>query len=137
MTVGVSLTSQTVIAALTPLFASRCTPAFVRSDNGPEFIANELQAWLGHNGSAPFYIKKGRPWQNGFVESFHGKLRDELLNRQVFATIAEAQVHLELHRRWYNKERPHSSLKYTPPVVFKQAWQERQQQSQEASQSPG
>ena len=133
VTVGVSLTSQAVIAALVPLFASRCTPAFVRSDNGPEFIADAVKEWLGQNGSAPHYIDKGSPWQNGFVESFHGKLRDELLNREVFATIAEARVHLQTHRRWYNEERPHSSLKYKSPVVFKQAWQ----QSQEASKPPG
>lgn len=137
VTVGVSLTSQAVIAALVPLFASRCAPAFVRSDNGPECVANEIQAWLGQNGSAPFYIEKGRPWQNGFVESFHGKLRDELLNREVFATLAEARVHLQTHRRWYNEERPHSSLNYKSPAVFKQAWQEHQQQCPEASKPPG
>lgn len=137
VTVGISLTSQAVITALVPLFASRCTPAFVRSDNGPEFIAEEVKAWLGQNGSAPFYIDKGRPWQNGFVESFHGKLRDELLNREVFASVAEARVRLEGHRVWYNQERPHSSLKYTPPAIFKQAWQQNQQQSQETGKPPG
>ena len=133
VTVGVSLTSQAVIAALTPLFVSRCTPAFVRSDNGPEFIATEVKQWLGQNGSAPYYIEKGSPWQNGFVESFHGKLRDELLNREAFCSVAEARVHLERHRHWYNEERPHSSLKYMSPVVFRQVWQQRQ----EASKEPG
>jgi transposase InsO family protein len=137
VTVGVSLTSQAVIAALVPLFASRCTPAFVRSDNGPEFIADEVKAWLGQNGSAPFYIDPGSPWQNGFVESSHGKLRDELLDREAFASVAEARVHLQTHRRWYNEERPHSSLKYTPPVVFRQAWQQSQRRSQEEDKPPG
>jgi len=136
VTVGVSLTSQAVIAALTALFAGRGVPRFVRSDNGPEFIAAEVQAWLRESGSAPHYIDPGCPWQNGFQESFHGKLRDELLDREVFASVAEAQVRLESQRRWYNEERPHSSLKYLPPAVFARAWQQAQQRTQEAEQPP-
>ena len=105
-----------MLAALKPLFAMRGAPCFVRSDNGPEFIAGEVQSWLQSSGSAPHYIDPGCPWQNGFTESFHGKLRDELLDREVFASVAEAQVRLGMHRRWYNEERPHSSLNYVPPA---------------------
>ena len=130
VTVGVSLTSRAVIAALVPLFASRCTPAFVRSDNGPEFIAAEVQAWLQENGSAPHYIDPGCPWQNGFTESFHGKLRDEFLDREAFASVPEAQVRLETQRVWYNEERPHSSLKYVPPAAFARAWRQEQAETE-------
>jgi putative transposase len=126
VTVGVSLTSQAVIAALEPLFASRSAPSFVRSDNGPEFIAAEVKSWLQENGSAPHYIDPGCPWQNGFTESFHGKLRDELLDREVFASVAEAQARIGMHRLWYNEERPHSSLKYLPPAAFARAWRQEQ-----------
>lgn len=126
VTVGVSLTSQAVLAVLKPLFLLRGAPSFVRSDNGPEFIAAEVQAWLKESGSAPHYIDPGCPWQNGFTESFHGKLRDEFLDREVFASVQEAQVRLEIQRRWYNEERPHSSLKYMPPARFARAWQQEQ-----------
>jgi putative transposase len=137
VTVGVSLTSQAVIGALTLLFGGRGLPAFIRSDNGPEFIAQEVQGWLKERGCRPYYIDKGSPWQNGFVESFHGKLRDELLNREAFCSIAEARILLERHRAWYNQERPHSKLQYKPPAAFKQAWQQSQQQRQEISTPPG
>ena len=126
VTVGVSLTSQAVLAALKPLFVARGAPTFVRSDNGPEFIASEVQAWLKESGSAPHYIDPGCPWQNGFQESFHGKLRDELLDREVFASVQEAQVRLETQRRWYNEERPHSSLDYVPPAMFARDWRQEQ-----------
>jgi putative transposase len=123
----------TVLGALKPLFASRGAPCFGRSDNGSEFIAGEVQAWLQDSGSAPQYIDPGCPWQNGFQESFHGKVRDELLNREVFVSVAEAQARLEAHRRWYNEERPHSSLKYLPPKKFAEVWRQRQTlQNQEA-----
>jgi len=89
VTVGVSLTSQAVLAALKPLVALRGAPCFVRSDNGPEFVASEVQCWLKESGCAPHYIDPGCPWQNGFTESFHGKLRDEFLNREVFASVLE------------------------------------------------
>ena len=136
VTVGVSLTSQAVLAALMPLFASRGVPCFVRSDNGPEFIAAEVQSWLRESGSAPHYIDPGCPWQNGFQESFHGKLRDELLDREVFASVPEAQVRLESQRRWYNEERPHSSLKYVPPAAFARAWRQEQQQKRVENKPP-
>ena len=99
VSVGVSLTSQAVLMALKPLFASRAVPRFVRSDNGPEFIAAAVKTWLQESGCAPHYIDPGCPWQNGFQESFHGKLRDELLDREVFASVTEAQARLESQRR--------------------------------------
>jgi transposase InsO family protein len=131
VTVGASLSSQSVITALRPLLASRTVPSFVRSDNGPEFIASEVKVWLASSGSAPHYIDPGCPWQNGFIESFHGKLRDEFLSREVFASVNEAQVRLTTHQRWYNEERPHSSLNYLSPLAFKQAWQHKQNQERE------
>ena len=137
VTVGASLTSQAVIAALRALLVSQSAPSFVRSDNGPEFIATEVKAWLAGCGSAPHYIDPGRPWQNGFVESFHGKLRDEFLSREVFASVKEAQVRLTAHRRWYNEERPHSSLKYLSPVEFQRAWQQKQNAQQCPEQGAG
>lgn len=127
VTVSVSLTSQAVLAALMPLFLSRGIPRFLRSDNGPEFIAAEVQDWLKQKGTAPHFIDPGCPWQNGFVESCHGKLRDELLDREIFVSVAEAQTRLETHRRWYNEGRPHSSLNYLPPVTFARNWREEKQ----------
>jgi putative transposase len=78
-------------------------------------------------------IDPGCPWQNGFVESFHGKLRDELLDREIFLSVAEAQVRLETHRHWYNEGRPHSSLKYVSPATFARAWRQKQQKSEQES----
>ena len=136
MTVGVSLTSQAVIAALRPLFLARGVPKFVRSDNGPEFIAADVKAWLQASGSAPHYIDPGCPWQNGVQESFHGKLRDELLDRETFASVPEAQVLLETHRRWYNEQRLHSSLNYLPPAAFTRGWRQQANQEQQQEQEP-
>ncbi len=118
-------------AALTPLFLSRDIPHFVRSDNGPEFIAAEVQDWLKQKGKAPHFIDPGCPWQNGFVESFHGKLRDELLDREIFVSVAEAQTRLETHRHWYNGGRPHSSLNYLSPMTFARTWREKQQNAEQ------
>ena len=92
--------------------------------NGPEFIAGEVQAWLKESGSAPHYIDPGCPWQSGFQESFHGTVHSELLSREVFVSVAEAQARLEAHRRWYNEERPHSTLKYLSPSKFAKQWQQ-------------
>ena len=135
VTVGVSLTCQAVLTALQPLFIVWGVPRFVRSDNGPEFIAAEVQEWLRQNGSAPHFIDPGCPWQNGFLESFHGKLRDELLDREVFVSVAEAQTCLETHQYWYNEGRPHSSLHYVSPAAFARNWRQ-EQQKQEAIEPP-
>ena len=107
-----------VLAVLKPLFVLRSAPSFVRSDNGSEFIAIEVQTYLKESGFAPHYIDPGCPWQNGFTESFHGKRRDDFLDREVFSWVQQARVRLVIQRRWYNEERPHSSLKYVPPAAF-------------------
>jgi len=123
---GASMSGKGVVAVLGPLFAERGAPAFLRSDNGGEFIALEVKAALEAVGATPSYIAPGAPWQNGFVESFHGKLRDECLDREVFLTVKETQVCLEQQRRFYNEERPHSSLGYVSPAAFRLAWDEKQ-----------
>jgi putative transposase len=121
--VNTSMSGAAVAATLCPLFEERGVPAFLRSDQGSEFIAAEVKTALATVRVTPAYIEVGSPWQNGFVESFHGKLRDECLDREVFLGIAEARVCLEQHRRFYNEERPHSSVGYLPPAVFRQAWE--------------
>jgi putative transposase len=126
--VGFSLTSQSVLAVLESLFAEHGIPRFLKSDNGPEFIAQELKAWLSWRGSGPLYIEPGKPWLNGHAESFGGKLRDECLDQEVFVSLGEAEICLQSHRRWYNAQRPHSSLGYQPPLLFKKAWQEQHEE---------
>lgn len=110
------LTSLDVIDALAELFVKRGLPEHIRSDNGPEFIAHELRDWLGTLTISPLYIHPGSPWENGYIESFNGKLRDELLNGEIFYTLLEAQVLIERWRRFYNTKRPHSALGYRPPA---------------------
>ena len=91
-------------------------PEHIRSDNGPEMIAKKLRSWLEHQGKKTLYITPGSPWENGYCESFNGKMRDELLNGELFYTLREAQVLIEQWRVFYNTERPHSSLGYRPPA---------------------
>ena len=110
------ITSQDVIDQLFPLFVFRGIPRHIRSDNGPEFTAKATRRWLNHVGVETLFIEPGSPWENGYIESFNGKLRDELLNREIFTTLAEAQVLIERWRRDYNHVRPHSSLRYRPPA---------------------
>lgn len=110
------LTSSDVIDVLADLFLAHGTPTHIRSDQGPEFIAEAVKAWIAGVGARTAYIEKASPWENGYVESFNGKLRDELLNGEVFNTIREAQVLIEEWRRHYNRVRPHSSLGYRPPA---------------------
>ena len=110
------LNSESVLERLAELFVHRGVPDHIRSDNGPEFTAKAVREWLGRIGVKTLFIEPGSPWENGYVESFNGKLRDELLNREIFHTLTEAQV---LVRRWcrqYNQVRPHSSLGYRPPA---------------------
>ncbi|MBC7806618.1 MAG: transposase family protein [Akkermansiaceae bacterium] len=92
-------TARVVVDTLTVLFGDRGKPTFLRSDNGGAFIADRVKALLTTIGSTPFFIEPGKPWQNGFVESFHGRLRDELMDREAFASLPEARVRLEAHRR--------------------------------------
>lgn len=108
--------SDDVLELLAELFALRGTPEHLRSDNGPEFCAQVVRDWLGRLGVKTLFIEPGSPWENGYNESFNGKLRDELLNREVFYTVEEAQVLVEQWRQIYNKVRPHSALGYRPPA---------------------
>ncbi len=110
------LGSTEVIDVLTELFITRGTPAYIRSDNGPEFIATTVKAWITELGARPAYIEPGSPWENGYVESFNGKFRDELLACEAFNTLAEAKVLIEQWRVHYNTVRPHSALGYRPPA---------------------
>jgi transposase InsO family protein len=114
--VGRRLKAADVIDVLADLFILRGTPGHIRSDNGPEFVATAVRAWISGVGAQTAFIEPGSPWENGYVESFNGKLRDELLNAEVFHTLAEAKVLLEQWRRHYNTTRPHSALGYRPPA---------------------
>ncbi len=110
------LNSQDVLYVLGKLFVRYGPPQHIRSDNGPEFIAHAVRDWLGKLNVKTLYIEPGSPWENGYCESFNGKLRDECLNREIFYTLREAQVLIEQWRSFYNTERPHSSLGYRPPA---------------------
>ena len=108
--------SQDVIDELFNLIIYRGIPEHIRSDNGPEFTAKVVRSWLNRLGVKTMFIEPGSPWENGYIESFNGKLRDELLNREVFTTLEEARVLIEQWRREYNQIRPHSTLGYRPPA---------------------
>ena len=105
-----------VIDVLSDLFITRGVPEHVRSDNGPEFIATAVQEWIAAVGARTAYIAPGSPWENGFVESFNARLRDELLNGEIFYSLAEARVIIEAWRRHFNAVRPHASLGYRAPA---------------------
>ena len=108
--------SRDVLMTLARLFIQRGTPDYIRSDNGPELTAKVLRGWLKRLGVKTLFIEPGSPWENGYIESFNGKLRDELLNREVFFTLWEAKVLVERWRKEYNQVRPHSALGYRPPA---------------------
>jgi putative transposase len=110
------LTSEDVLERLSDLFIRRGVPDFVRSDNGPEFTAKRVKDWLERVEVKTLFIEPGSPWENGYVESFNGKLRDELLNGEIFDTLLEAKVLIERWRVEYNTIRPHSALGYQPPA---------------------
>ena len=116
------LKATDVIEALCDLFVSRGVPAHIRSDNGPEFVAVALREWIAAVGAKTAYIEPGSPWENGYCESFNGKLRDELLNGEIFYTLKEAKIMIENWRRHYNTVRPHSSLGYRPPAPEALVW---------------
>jgi len=115
--VGSSLKSDDVLDTLSTLFITEGTPDYIRSDNGSEFTAKALRQWIESVGVKTAYIEPGSPWENGYNESFNGKLRDELLNMEIFYSLKEAQVLIEQWRRHYNEVRPHSSLGYKPPAL--------------------
>jgi len=115
---GRSIRAKDVIAVLEYLFMVRVVPGYIRSDNGPEFIADKIRRWLSDNHVETLYIEPGSPWENGYIESFNGKLRDEVLDREVFHSAKEAKVLVESWRLEYNNHRPHSSLGYMTPAAF-------------------
>jgi putative transposase len=113
-----SITSEDVLDTLAERFAMRGVPRHIRSDNGPEFIAQAIRRWTKRLGMETLYIEPGAPWENGYAESFHGKLRDELLAREVFDSVRDARRLAALWREDYNHRRPHSALGYRTPVAF-------------------
>jgi putative transposase len=110
------ITADDVIDQLFNLFVFRSIPEHIRSDNGPEFTARALRRWLASLGVKTLFIEPGSPWENGYIESFNGKMRDELLNRELFTTLEEAKVLIEQWRKEYNQVRPHSARNYQPPT---------------------
>jgi transposase InsO family protein len=122
------LKAADVIELLADLFVTRGTPEHIRSDNGPEFVAKAVQGWIAAVGAKTAYIARGSPWENGYVESFNGKLRDELLRGEIFYSLREAEVLIEAWRRHYNADRPHSALGYRPPAPEAALWRAAQPQ---------
>lgn len=120
--VAPTIRAEDVVWVLQKLFRRRGTPEFLRSDNGSEFTAEAVKAWLATAQVGPIYIEPGAPWQNGYIESFHDKFRDECLNREWFPSLAEARVIIEQWRRHYNTRRPHSALDYQTPAQFATAY---------------
>ena len=104
------------VAQLFQLFVFRGIPDYIRSDNGPEFTARSVRKWLNRLGVKTLFIEPGSPWENGYIESFNGKLRDELLDREIFTTLEEANILIEQRRREYNQVRPHSAKNNRPPA---------------------
>ena len=123
--VGRSISARSVIVVLKRVINKRGAPEFIRSDNGPEFIAEVLRRWLKENRMKTQYIDPGKPWQNAYGESFNGRFRDEFLNVNSFAGLHETRVMTEIWRKDYNGERPHSSLGYATPNEFKAAFDKR------------
>ena len=113
-----SITAEDVVETLASLFRQRGEPAFIRSDNGPEFIAKAIKVWLETSGVKTLYIEPGSPWENAYSETFISRFSDELLRREVFAELLEAKVLVEDYRGHYNHQRPHSALGYLTPAEF-------------------
>jgi len=111
-----SIKSEDVLNQLFNLFVFRGIPEHIRSDNGPEFTAKAVRKWLNQMEVKTLYIEPGSPWENGYIESFNGKMRDELLDREIFTTLVEAKVLINQWKREYNQIRPHSSKNYQPPA---------------------
>jgi putative transposase len=135
--VGSSFHSERVCCVLEALMESRGVPAALRMDNGPEFVALVLRGLCHRRGMDPAYIEPGKPWQNGYAESFHSRLRDEFLDGEVFQSVLEAQVRLRVWRRYWNEERLHSSLGYVTPAEFAAGWAEEATKGIEAKAAPG
>jgi putative transposase len=122
-----SIDADGVVRCLERLARQRGAPAYVRFDHGPELIAHAVADWCRFNGTATVFIDPGSPWQNAWIESFNGRLRDELLNGQLFDTLSEAKVLLDDWRIDYNSNRPHSAHGWLTPVEFVEEWLNRQQ----------
>ena len=116
-----SITAEDVVSTLASLFRSRGEPAFIRSDNGPEFIAKTVKQWLEAAEVKTLYIEPGSPWENAYSETFISRFSDEVLKREVFANLLEAKVLVEDYRGHYNHQRPHSALGYRTPAEFAMA----------------
>ena len=111
-----SIRAEQVMHVLADLFITHGVPGNIRSDNGPEFIAKSLRKWLKNVGVQTQYIQPGSPWENGYCESFNGKLRDHFLDGEIFTTLQEAKILIETWRKHYNTRRPHRSLGGRPPA---------------------
>lgn len=122
--VATRISARRVTEVLAQVMHARGTPAYLRSDNGPEFVAQVVRGWLHAHQVQTVYIDPGSPWQNAYGESFNGRFRDECLNVEWFRTVAAAQVVIETWRRQYNDERPHSSLGYQTPLQFRLAYEQ-------------
>jgi putative transposase len=118
--------ARQVVVVLARLFKQHQPPAYLRSDNGPEFVALAVRGWLYQQQVQTLYIDPGCPWQNGYEERFNGTVRDECLNSRAFMSVTEAQVVCAAYLREYNEERPHSSLGYQTPLEYKRDWYARQ-----------
>ena len=119
------LNSTDVVDALTDLFILRGPPAYIRSDNGPEFVAEKVRKWITAVGAKTAFIEPGSPWENGYCESFNARFQDELLNGEIFYTLKEAQIIIEQWRKHYNTIKPHSALGYRPPRKPSSRWAQR------------
>jgi len=117
--VGTRLRSRDVQRVLEECFRQYGPPQYLRSDNGGEFLSRTLAVFLASRGTKTYFIKPGSPWQNGFIESFNSRLRAECLDVEVFHNLADAQVKLAVYKRWYNEQRPHSSIGYVAPATFR------------------
>lgn len=113
-----SLTAAGVVQVLSRLFVERGEPEYIRSDNGPEFIAEAVKQWLRESGVKTLYIEPGSPWENAYSESFNSRFRDEMLDRELFTSLLEAKVLVSVYKQEYNQQRPHSSLNYQTPAAF-------------------
>ena len=113
-----SVTAEDVVGVLARLFVERGEPEYIRSDNGPEFIAEVVKQWLQKSGVKTLYIEPGSPWENAYSESFNSRFRDELLDRELFTSVLEAKVLVSKYKQEYNQQRPHSSLNYQTPAAF-------------------
>ena len=123
LVVATSITAKDVVAELEKLFAERGLPEHIRSDNGPEYIAQEVKGFLANNEIKPLFIEPGSPWENGYSESFNSRFREECLNQELMYNVREARLIAEEYRLFYNTERLHSALNYETPEAFARNWE--------------